>query len=245
MKGSDGQKGDAGRGIKRMWLDAELHLWVEYDDGSAPVDLGYVGVSTPEPTPTTYTVTFVDYNGTELKKETVESGKSATAPADPSRGGYRFTGWDVAFNNVTTDLTVTATYTQIVGAYLSSSDQTVSKNETLSIPVQLNNCSTPIKTMGISISDVPTGISIKKGTWSSEYEYVLQDFNKTKLQGASTLIEHELVDGDIFNFQFDVLDTVEAGTYTVEINMVIKYFDANEDEIPLSCESVKVQITVN
>ena len=49
--GEKGDKGDAGRGIKRMWLDAELHLWVEYDDGSAPVDLGYVGVSTTDPTP--------------------------------------------------------------------------------------------------------------------------------------------------------------------------------------------------
>ena len=49
--GAKGDKGDAGRGIKRMWLDADLHLWVEYDDGSDPVDLGYVGVSTTEPTP--------------------------------------------------------------------------------------------------------------------------------------------------------------------------------------------------
>ena len=34
-----------------MWLDENLHLWVEYDDGSAPVDLGYVGITAPEPTP--------------------------------------------------------------------------------------------------------------------------------------------------------------------------------------------------
>ncbi len=47
--GEKGDKGDAGRGIKRMWIDAEIHLWVEYDDGSAPVDLGYVGVPVTEP----------------------------------------------------------------------------------------------------------------------------------------------------------------------------------------------------
>ena len=49
--GAQGEKGEAGRGVKDIWLDDDLHLWVEYDDGSEPIDLGYVGVSTPAPTP--------------------------------------------------------------------------------------------------------------------------------------------------------------------------------------------------
>ena len=64
--------------------------------------------------PTTYTVIFVDWDGTELKKETVEAGQTATAPAEPSRAGYTFKGWDVDFTNVTADLTVTAQYEQII-----------------------------------------------------------------------------------------------------------------------------------
>ena len=58
----------------------------------------------------TFTVTFADYDGTILKVETVESGKGATAPTEPTRTGYRFIGWDKDYTNVTSNLTVTATY---------------------------------------------------------------------------------------------------------------------------------------
>ena len=229
-------------------MDEELHLWIVLSD-ETKIDAGYVGVTTtnpsPDPEPVTYTVIFVDYNGTELKKETVESGKSATSPTNPVRTGYRFTGWDKKFNNVTTNLTVTAQYEQIIGAYLSSSNQVVEKNATLSIPVNLLNCSTTIKSMGISITNVPSGLSIKNGTWSSNYEYDLKNFNKTRLQGASTLVEQGNVSGNIFEFQFTVSDTVESGTYTMEIEMILKYFDSNGDEITLPCQSVEVQVTVS
>ena len=63
-----------------------------------------------EPAAATFTVTFVDYDGTVLKIETVESGKSATPPADPTRAGYIFTGWDKSFTNVNENLTASAQY---------------------------------------------------------------------------------------------------------------------------------------
>ncbi len=52
------------------------------------------------------TVTFKDYDGTILKEELVEHGKSATAPEVPSREGYIFKGWNKIFNNVTENMTV-------------------------------------------------------------------------------------------------------------------------------------------
>ena len=61
----------------------------------------------------TYTVTFKDWDGTTLKTQTVEEGSSATAPSNPTRTGYKFTGWDASFNNVTSDLTVTAQYAEV------------------------------------------------------------------------------------------------------------------------------------
>lgn len=73
------------------------------------------GTESTDPKPTdpqvkTYTVTFKDHDGTVLKTETVEEGKAATAPADPTREGYTFEGWDKTFDNVTADMEVTATY---------------------------------------------------------------------------------------------------------------------------------------
>ncbi|MBK3518671.1 InlB B-repeat-containing protein [Carboxylicivirga marina] len=58
-----------------------------------------------------FTVTFLDWDGAVLKTEQVVSGGAATAPANPSRTGYTFTGWDVPFNNITDNLTVNAVYT--------------------------------------------------------------------------------------------------------------------------------------
>jgi len=59
-----------------------------------------------------YTVTFKDYDDKIIDTQSVEYGKSATAPQEPVREGYTFSKWDKAFDNVTTDLTVTAVYTK-------------------------------------------------------------------------------------------------------------------------------------
>jgi len=57
-----------------------------------------------------YRVSFVNWDGSELKNILVPHGSTAEAPASPVRKDYFFAGWDQAFDNVTGDLTVTATY---------------------------------------------------------------------------------------------------------------------------------------
>jgi len=89
-----------------------------------------------------YTVKF--YNGSKLLKEQiVKSDKSATAPKDPSKSGYIFTGWDKAFNKVAKDLIVNAvfkpnatTYTVSfnTGGGLKVASQTVKSGDTVKKP---------------------------------------------------------------------------------------------------------------
>ncbi|MCL2632117.1 MAG: InlB B-repeat-containing protein [Coriobacteriia bacterium] len=83
--------------------------------GNVTVIANWVAVTPPAPpTPpvgtTEYTVTFVDWDGTVLSTQTVAPGADATAPESPVRDGYTFTGWDIDFTNVQSDLTVTAQY---------------------------------------------------------------------------------------------------------------------------------------
>ena len=94
----------------------------------------------------TYTVTFVDWNGTILKTQEVEQGSSATAPSNPSRDGYNFTGWDKTFNNITADTTITAqysikTYTVIFKDY----DGTTLKTQTVNHGSSATAPSNPIR----------------------------------------------------------------------------------------------------
>ena len=60
--------------------------------------------------PNIFTVTFFDWDGTVLKKEEVKKGESATPPADPTREGYKFVGWDGNYTNVQRNEAVFAVY---------------------------------------------------------------------------------------------------------------------------------------
>lgn len=61
-----------------------------------------------------FLVVFENDNGTVLDSQRIEYGKAAVAPLSPSKGEkYQFHGWDKDYSNVTSDLTVTATYIRL------------------------------------------------------------------------------------------------------------------------------------
>ena len=61
----------------------------------------------------THVVKFMDGQGNLLASVVVDDGGSATAPADPIRNGFVFTGWDKGYDDVTSDVTVTAQWTAV------------------------------------------------------------------------------------------------------------------------------------
>ncbi|MEG2500817.1 MAG: InlB B-repeat-containing protein, partial [Oscillospiraceae bacterium] len=60
-----------------------------------------------------YEVLFADYDGKELQKETLDFGAAITAPKNPTREGYIFTGWTPAVDKTVPakNASYTATYT--------------------------------------------------------------------------------------------------------------------------------------
>lgn len=64
-----------------------------------------------DPTKKTYSVRFYNYDGTLIKEDKVEEGKSATPPADPVRPSdryysYRFKKWVPDYSNITSDTSI-------------------------------------------------------------------------------------------------------------------------------------------
>lgn len=75
-----------------------------------------------------YTVTFVDGDGKTIKTEPVISGNGATAPITATKSSdatnhYTFSGWDESFTNVTSDLTVKATFTSAEHNFTTHTDK--------------------------------------------------------------------------------------------------------------------------
>ena len=75
-----------------------------------PLTAGKTITATASFTIKSFVVTFLDYDGTVLSSQSVNYGSAAKAPADPTRDGYAFKGWDTDFSNITATTTVTAQY---------------------------------------------------------------------------------------------------------------------------------------
>lgn len=66
--------------------------WTEYTNitGTTDVYAQYEKIGDPY-----YTIRFFDYNGQQIgEDQVIQAGKNATPPADPTREGFTFTGWE-------------------------------------------------------------------------------------------------------------------------------------------------------
>lgn len=85
-------------------------------------------------------VVFQDYDGTVLSTQYIEAGGSATAPNNPTRTGYEFTGWDRTFENITSDTVITAKYVAVEAPTFVVDSVTAEAGETgVEVSISLEN----------------------------------------------------------------------------------------------------------
>ena len=71
----------------------------------------YYNITLPETEkPFTYTVKYLDYDGTAISTQNVQPRSNAVPPSAPMRSGYIFVGWSHNGNNITADTTIKAKY---------------------------------------------------------------------------------------------------------------------------------------
>ena len=92
------------------WNTAANGTGKAYPDASTLTITGNTTLFAQWRVPGMFTVTFTDGQGNMLAAVVVREGSAATPPADPTRDGYTFSGWDAAFNAVTSDVTVNAAW---------------------------------------------------------------------------------------------------------------------------------------
>ena len=111
----------------------------------------------------TYSVYFIDYDGTELcDVQYIEEGKNATPPEAPKRTGYKFVGWSANYIGITQDTIVVAMYELIVDT---NTGNNTDQNKTYKLTVESGTGSGTYKagvTVTIKANDPPAGKTFSK-----------------------------------------------------------------------------------
>ena len=207
--------------------------------------------SEPTASPTgTFKVKFVDYDNTVLKEETVEAGKAAVAPNVPKRIGYNFQSWDKAYDNVTEDLLVTATYEKdMTSAIIVGDVKTSPGAKTVQVPVYIN-CNPGIlgMTLGIdyndkilTLTDASNGDALKDALVMTKAN-ILKNNCKFTWDGES-ITKDNVKDGVMLLLTFDVSEEAAEGEYDIGF-----YYNSgdivNGDLMPIDLELRNGTITI-
>ena len=234
--GADGKDGKDGVGIQNAYINSESHLIIVLTNGTE-IDAGKVSSSGSSVPLEKFTVTFKDHDGTVLKKEEVESGQSATAPANPSRTGYIFTGWNQPFNNVISDMVVIAQYQKITAPTLVVGNVTTTAGSTnVEVLVEAqNNPGIAGMTLGVEYDE-----SVLTLTKVSSQEVLSGlSFQKPKTyKSGCNLVWYgtepdEVIDGTAFKLVFTIDSSAQSGTYPITLTYSTGY-DANLGSIEMT-----------
>jgi hypothetical protein len=219
-----------------------------YDADDNDVNLmfvnGSINVEEGAETVSQYTVTFVDFDGTLIKTETVESGKSATAPINPKRNGYVFVGWDKSFDAITSDLIITATYTKITEPTIVIGNATGSMGDEVVVTFDLLN-SPELYAMSLKITFDDTALTLI----STESGEAMDAFTYTKpsrLKNGANFVwyanDPATANGTVLKLVFRINDVV-ADSYSITMTCdPSNTYDADDNDVNL--DFVNGSITV-
>ena len=90
-----------------------------------------------EETAGSYTVSFVDYDGTVILETMVNRGDDAHLPESPARDGYLFAGWDGIYQSVMKDTTITARYVAVNAPDVVCVEHSNIENGTVTVTVRM------------------------------------------------------------------------------------------------------------
>lgn len=166
----------------------------QYDQGTVPgisgnVDLDYGPTSIDALRGNlTYTVVFKDADGTVLSTEQIGYGSTANPPVNPERTGYSFTGWDINFSNVTSDLVVTAQYkiNQYKVVFMDSDGkvldtQTVAYGSSASAPQNPSKDGYTFLQWDQAFNKITSDLTLKAIYEPKTYTIIFKDYNGTIL----------------------------------------------------------------
>ena len=205
----------------------------------------------------TYTVTFKDWNGTVLKTQQVQYGGAATAPANPTRTGYTFTGWDKAFTNVTADLVVTAQYVQnepvstpvpsdvpqiVVESKTTSAGSTVAVNISIA-----NNPGIVSMTLHVNFDSRLELVSVQDtGLLPGKVHSTVMLNPYTLAWENDSATQNYTVNGTLVTLTFNVPENLEEGDYAVSVSYDsegYEIYDFNAEPVDFAVVNGKISVT--
>lgn len=175
--------------------------------------------------PDTFTVVFVDYDGSVIETKEVKRNETVTPPKEPMRKGYKFTGWDKEFDCVTSDLTVTAQYEEDHTPTIFVRKATALPGEN-AVEVEVCVRNNPgILGMTLSVSFDESALTLIDAENGEAIHDVLT-LTKSKVLKSGCkfvwdgqeLTNADIKDGTILVLVFNVSETAQSGEYQIVVN---------------------------
>lgn len=218
------------------------HMWIKLSNDKK-IDGGKIN-SDIKSLEIEYSVQFLDFDGSLLKKEMVKRGEAAHEPKIPERKGYKFRKWDKNFESINEDIVITAQYIKSGSPVLFSEKVKVKPGEKgVKVPIKINK-NPGILGMEIAVSYDEKVMKLVGASNGQAFKGVL-NFTKGKLLNSGCkyvwdgqeISKKETKNGEILVLNFDVYDTAKKGTYLIDIT----YEDGNIVDNALSPVTIYVE----